>query len=671
MSSKSTHDSVAEEVKQLRDAIQHHDYQYYVLNAPEISDREYDKLMQRLRELESQRPDLITPDSPTQRVGERPIERFQRVRHAIPMLSIDNTYSIAEVREFHQRVLRGLGVTKVEYVLDPKIDGVAVSIRYERGRLVQGATRGDGEFGDDITQNIKTIKTVPLTLHGNGWPEVLEVRGEVYWPRKDFVEFNRKRELEGETALANPRNATAGTLKLLDSRIVARRKLAFICHSFGQVEPMVAETHFELAQQVNRWGVPINPHLKKVQDVEELIRLIEEWKDKRSDLEYLTDGMVVKVDRFDFRDRLGYTARSPRWVIAFKYEAEQAVTTIRNVRWQVGKLGTLTPVADLDPVWVAGSTVSRVSLHNTDIIAELGVRIGDTVVIEKAGEVIPHVVSVVTERPRGKKEIIAPEKCPECNGPVERYEGGVALRCINPACPAQLKERLEYYGHRDLMNIDGLGPAIIEQLVDKGLVKEYADLYKLRWEDLLQLERMGDKSAENLIQASEASKGRDLPRVIASLNILHVGLRTAEELAKHFKSMDKLMDCPVDQLETIADIGPVVAKSIYDYFHSEKNRRVIAHMKEAGVNMNLLQAATPAGMGKLAGKTIVVTGTLSRFSRSEIEDIIKQHGGKPGSSVSAKTDFVVAGTDPGSKYEKAKTLGVKIINEDEFLAMIR
>ncbi|MFA5863879.1 MAG: NAD-dependent DNA ligase LigA [Phycisphaerae bacterium] len=670
MESKTDKSSTDKEISKLRAEIHRHDHLYYAQNQPEISDREYDKLLQRLKELETQRPDLITSDSPTQRVGERPLEAFRRVRHSIAMLSIDNTYNIEEVKEFHNRVLRGLGAVKLDYIIDPKIDGVSASLRYENGKLALGSTRGDGEYGDDITQNIKTIKTIPLVLGGKDWPKVLEVRGEVYWPRKSFVEFNRQREKAGEAVLANPRNATAGALKLLDSRMVAQRKLSFICHSFGLVDPMPANSHYELSQMVATWGIPISKYLQKVGSIEEVIKIIEEWAQKRSELEYQTDGMVVKIDRFDYRDKLGTTARSPRWVIAYKYEAEQAPTVIRQVRWQVGKLGTLTPVADLDPVWVAGTTVSRASLHNFDIIQELGVRVGDSVIIEKAGEIIPQVVAVVKERPRGKEAIEPPKKCPVCEGPVKKDEGGVALRCINPSCPAQFKEQLEFYGKRDLMNIENLGPAIVEQLVDKGLVREYADLYKLKKEELTGLERMGPKSADNLVKGIEESKTRDLPRVIAALNIQHVGLRTAEELADHFKTMDQLMNTSVEELQNVPEIGPVVARSVYDYFHSPINRKIVEQLEKAGVNMKL-QKAAPAGPQKLADKTLVVTGTLSQFSRREIEDLIKKHGGKVGSSVSSNTDFLIVGEDAGSKLEKAKELGVKTITEDEFLEMTK
>jgi DNA ligase (NAD+) len=663
-------DSIAGEIKKLRDEIHRHDYLYYTKSEPEISDREYDALLKRLQDLEKEHPELITPDSPTQRVGERPIEAFARVRHEVPMLSIDNTYSIDEVKEFHHRVLKGLDVNHVDYVVDPKIDGVAVSVRYEKGRLVLGVTRGDGEYGDDITQNIRTIKTIPLKLHGKDWPEVLEVRGEVYWPRKEFVAYNQRRQAEGQVAMANPRNATAGTLKQLDARMVAERKLSFMCHGFGVITPMLAKSHFELAKMICRWGIPINPHLERIENIDALVAMIELWRDKRTELEYQTDGMVVKVDRFDYRDQLGFTARSPRWVIAFKYEAEQAPTVVRQVRWQVGKLGTLTPVADLDPVWVAGTTVSRASLHNMDIVQNLGVKIGDTVLIEKAGEIIPQVVSVVMEQPRGEKEIVPPKHCPVCNGPVERSEGEVAIRCINPACPAQLKERLAFYGARDQMNIENLGPAIVDQLVDKGLVKEYADLYKLTRLDLLDLERMGEKSVEKLLDAIEESKSRDLAKLVAALNIHHVGVRTAEQLTDHYHTMESLMNASIEELQNVADIGPVVAQSIYDYFHSDRNRQVIEHLCASGVNMVSQRANEPQGEKKLSGKTLVVTGTLEKFSRSEIEAMIKKLGGKPTSSVSAKTDYLVVGAEAGSKLEKAKKLGVKILSEEEFIKLI-
>jgi len=664
-------DKVAAELNRLRDEIRRHDHLYYVLAKPVISDREYDRLMARVKQIEADRPELITPDSPTQRIGDRPIEGFAKVRHDVPMLSIDNTYSPDELREFHNRVLKGLDTKKVDYVADPKIDGVAVSLRYEAALLVLAVSRGDGEVGDDITANVRTIRTVPLRLTGTGWPRVLEVRGEVYWPRDAFAEFNRQRELAGEPTLANPRNATAGTLKLLDCRIVAQRRLAFYCHSFGRVEPMVANSHYKLATMAARWGIPVNPHLKIVNTLDQLAEFIDQWNEKRSELNYQTDGVVVKVDQFDLRSKLGTTARAPRWCIAYKYAAEQAVTTIRNVRCQVGKLGTLTPVGDLKPVWIGGTTVSHASLHNYDQVKRLGVKIGDTVIIEKAGEIIPQVVSVVTDRPRGKTAIKPPRTCPECGGAVEKDEGGVYIRCVNPFCQAKLKERIRYFASRNLMDIENLGPAIIDQLVDSGLVKGFADLYKLKQGDLAALDRMGDKSADNLIAAIEQSKTRDLSRVIAALNIPHVGVTTAEVLAGHLKDIDALMAATCDELAELPDIGPVVAKSIGDYFGSTNGRKAVSDLKAVGVNMQLLETEAQASETPLAGKTVVVTGTLTEFSRGEIEALIKKLGGRATSSVSAKTDMVVAGKNPGSKFDKAEKLGVKTITEKEFLDMLR
>jgi DNA ligase (NAD+) len=664
-----THE-IAAAIHRLREEIRRHDYLYYVLARPAISDRDYDRLLAELAELEAARPDLVTPDSPTRRLGDRPIEGFEQVRHSELMLSIDNTYSIEEVRKFHQRVVKTLGTTDVDYVVDPKIDGVAVSLRYEGGVLAMGVTRGDGEVGDDITINIKTIRAIPLRLRGQNWPTVFEVRGEVYWPRKDFAEFNHGRELAGEPPLANPRNATAGTLKLLDSRIVAKRRLAFYCHSFGHVEPMPVNTHHDLARLASECGIPVSPHLRRVGDLDQLIELIEQWDAKRSKLEYQTDGMVIKVDRFDLREELGSTSRAPRWCIAYKYESEQAVTIVRDIRWQVGKLGTLTPVADLDPVWVAGTTVSRASLHNYDQIQRLGLHIGDAVIIEKAGEIIPQVVSVLVDRPRGTKSVKPPHECPVCRGPVEKDEGGVYLRCINHSCEAQLKERIRYFAARDLMDIDNLGPALIDQLVDQGLVKELADLYKLTEADLAGLDRMGAKSARNVIQAIRESRFRDLPRILAALNIQHVGITTAEVLARAFKSMDRLMNASLEELTQVPGVGAVVAGSIFSFFHSDHGRATINHLRAAGLNMALQEMAEP-GETTLTGKTIVVTGTLQQFSRQEIEARIKTLGGKPTSTVSSNTDFLVVGENPGSKLDKARNLGVKTLTEDEFLALIK
>jgi len=662
-------DQIEKEIEQLREEIRRHDYLYYVKNQPEISDRQYDRLMDRLKELEARRPDLVTPDSPTQRIGDQPVEGFAKVRHAVPMMSIDNTYTFDELREFDQRVRKVLGTGKYSYVVDPKIDGVAVSLRYEHGVLTLGCTRGDGVTGDDITQNIRTIRAIPLRLAGRGHPAVLEVRGEVYWPRKEFVKFNEQRAKAGEPTLANPRNATAGTLKQLDPRVVAQRKLSFICHGFGQVEPLPTDSHYELASLCARWGIPISRHLQRVDGYDQLVHVIERWRQARADLEYQTDGMVAKIDSFRQREQLGATSRAPRWCIAYKYEAEQAVTVVKDVRWQVGKLGTLTPVADLEPVWVSGTTVSHASLHNVDQIHRLGVQVGDQVVIEKAGEIIPQVVRVLREKREGTRPIKPPASCPVCRGPVTRDEGGVYLRCMNPSCPAQLKERLRYFASRDLMDVSTLGPALIDQLVDKGLVKEFADLYKLRYDQIVSLERMGPKSAENLLKAIEESKSRSLAQVIAALNIPNVGLTTAVVLAEQLGSIDALMNASQEQLQQVPDVGPIVARNIHEFFHSKQGREVIEHLRAVGVKMQP-QKRPAARQQLLADKTVVVTGTLENFSRKQIEDLIRQLGGHPSSSVSSKTDFVIYGDSPGSKLAKARQLNVKTLTESQFLKLI-
>jgi DNA ligase (NAD+) len=664
--------NVAKRVEELREEIRRHDYLYYVLARPEISDRQYDRLMEELKKLEAEHPELIAPDSPTQRVGGAPLEGFASVRHAVPMMSIDNTYNEGELREFDDRVRRGLGGEKYEYLVDPKIDGVAISLRYERGRLVSGATRGDGTTGDDVTQNVRTIRSVPLKLTGRGIPDVLEVRGEVYWPKKDFEEFNAAREAAGEPTFANPRNGTAGTLKQLDSRIVAERKLAFIAHSFGQIEPLPAETQSELFNKFKAWGIPVNPHRFLCKDIDAVIKLVHEWDAKRHDLEYATDGLVIKVDRLDQRDALGATSKYPRWCIAFKYAAEQAATLLKDVTFQVGKLGTITPVAELEPVELAGTTVKRASLHNFDQVERLGVKIGDTVFVEKAGEIIPQVVGVVEEkRPRHAKPIVPPDKCPECKGPVARDEGGVFLRCINPECPAQIKEKLRYFCARNQMDIEGVGPALIEQLVDRGFVREFADLYHLgeRRDELIDLERMGAKSADNLLASIEESKTRGLARVVAALNIRHVGTRAAELLADHFGSMDALASASIEELLQVEEVGEVMAKTIHEWFSSDAGKRTVAHLAAAGIDMKAHRRQRAATQ-PLAGKTVVVTGTLERFSRKEIQDLIKELGGSAAGSVSKKTDFVVAGAEAGSKLDKARQLGVEVIDEAEFLKRI-
>jgi len=676
----------ARRIEQLRAEIRRHDRLYYTEGRPEISDEEYDRLMRELRELEAQFPELVTPDSPTQRVGEQPLEGFAHVTHTLPMLSIDNTYSAAELREFDARVRRGLGAVKYEYVVDPKIDGVAVALRYEGGRLALGATRGDGQTGDDITQNLRTIRNIPLRLEGSGWPEVLEVRGEVYWPRADFERANQRLLAEGKEPFKNPRNATAGTLKQLDPRVVARRGLAFVAHGFGVVEPLPRDVrlHTELLARLRGWGIPTSPHTRVCADIEAVIDFVEEWKPRRRELEYDTDGLVVKVNQLALREELGATSKAPRWCIAFKYAAEQAESRILSVDFQVGKLGTITPVANLEPVQLSGTTVKRATLHNFEQVRRLDLHIGDTVVVEKAGEIIPQVVGVAAgKRKRGARPIAPPTKCPECGGKAVQDEGGVYLRCINPSCPAQFVERLKFFCGRDQMDIEGMGEELVRRLVERGLVRCFADLYRLgaRGQELAELEFapakedrkatvLGEKRAERVLAGIEASKQQPLSRLLAALGIRHVGANTAELLAEHFGNMDALLAADEQALQEVEGIGPEVAASVRAWFGSEAGRRTIAELKAAGVNMQQPKRAAARRSTALAGKTVVVTGTLEKYSRKEIEELIRELGGKPTGSVSSKTDYVVAGSDPGSKLEKAQKLGVAVLTETEFERLI-
>ena len=656
-------------IEQLRAEIRKHDYLYYVLNRPRISDRQYDKLFAELKELEQANPELITADSPTQRVSERPLEGFATIRHAVPMLSMDNTYNSEELKAFDERVRKQLGSGDYNYVVELKIDGVAISLRYERGELVAAATRGDGEVGDDVTANVRTIKAVPLVLLGNGKiPDVLEVRGEVYMPTNAFVELNKLRAEAGEPAFANPRNAAAGSLKLLDAKITAARHLSFFAYSIGEVSEPLAESHYKTLQTFRRLGLPVNPNIKRARTIEETIGICLGWSEKRLKLDYRIDGMVIKVNRFDQRDMLGATGRAPRWCISYKFPAEQAETVVKSIDVQVGKSGILTPVANLAPVQLAGTTVKRASLHNFDELNRLDVRCGDSVVIEKAGEIIPQVVEVKKAlRPPGAAPFKIPQKCPNCGSAVAKDENGVYVRCINPNCLAQLKERLKYFAGRDQMDIETLGAALIEQLVDTGLVKNFADLYKLQKSQLTHLERMAEKSAGNVMESIEKSKDRPLWRFIAALGIRHIGGQSAQILAEHFSSLHILMNADQETLAEIDQIGPTMAKSVYDYFRTPQNRSVINELLAAGVKPKQQKAKHT---DKLAGKTIVVTGTLENFTRQQIEQAIRRAGGKASSSVSKKSDFVLAGKEAGSKLDKALKLGIKVINEKEFLEII-
>jgi len=662
-------ENVKKQVERLRKEIRRHDYLYYVLNQPKISDRRYDKLFAELKELEKKHPELITADSPTQRVSEKPLEAFESVRHAVSMLSIDNTYSADELREFDKRVAKTLESEDYDYVVELKIDGLAISLRYEKGSLVNAATRGDGTTGDDVTANVRTIKAVPLVLVDTGKvPEIIEVRGEVYMPTKSFIELNRLRLEAGEPAFANPRNAAAGSLKLLDARITAQRNLSFLAYSVGEVSESVAKEHFQLLQSFKKFGLPVNPNIKKAKDIDEVINICLGWAEKKSKLDYQIDGMVIKVNRLDQHELLGATGRAPRWCISYKFPAEQAETKVEYIAVQVGKTGTLTPVAHLTPVQLAGTTVKRATLHNFDEIKRLDVRVGDTVIIEKAGEIIPQVIEVKKKlRPSNARPFHVPKKCPNCGGAVQKDENGVYIRCVNPDCFGQLRERLRYFAGRGQMDIEHLGTALIDQLVDSGLVRSFADIYKLQKSDLIDLERMAEKSAQNVIDAIEKSKTQPLWRLVAALGIRHIGSESAQILAEHFGSLDALIRADVQKLEEIEQIGPTMAESIYQYFKEPANGKVIDELLAAGLKPKHHRMKRS---DKLTGKTIVVTGTLEKFTRLQAEQAIKQAGGKSASSVSKKTDFVLAGDNPGSKLDKAKKLGVEIINEKQFLEMI-
>ncbi|MBN2375730.1 MAG: NAD-dependent DNA ligase LigA [Sedimentisphaerales bacterium] len=687
--------SVEKLIERLRGELRRHDHLYYVENSPVVSDQQYDELFAELKQLEGKHPELVTVDSPTQRVGGRPLEGFKTIRHAVAMLSMDNTYSADELREFDKRVRKIIGEQQVRYVVETKIDGVAVSLRYEAGKLVQAATRGDGVSGDDITANIRTLRSVPLVLgkvaaeakpgpagdrQGGEEslfeksrvkvPAVLEVRGEVFMPNSEFRRINAEREQAAEAPFANPRNATAGSLKMLDSREVAKRGLRFLGYSLGEVDVDWAGTHREALEKLTALSVPINPGHELANDIEEVIEICGRWEKNRVELDYQIDGMVVKVDDLAQREQLGQTSRAPRWCIAYKFAAERAETKVKEIVVQVGKTGALTPVANLEPVQLAGTTVSRASLHNFEELARKDVRQGDTVLVEKAGEIIPQVVEVLKEkRPQNSQVFRPPLQCPQCKGTVAKDEGGVYIRCINPACPAQLVERLRHFAGRDQMDIEGLGVSLVEQLVREGLVKSFADVYRLDEQQVAALERMGKKSAANLVKAIEASKNQPLERVLAGLGILHVGRRAAAVLAEEFGSLDALLHADKEQLQAIDEIGPAIAESVYQFCHGETTRNLIEDLRQVGLQMPGQTARKKKG-GKLQGKTVVVTGSVADFTRGQLEALIKEHGGKATSSVSKKTTLVVVGENPGSKAKKANQLGLEVMTGQEFLDML-
>ncbi len=679
-------ESTAQKAAKLRDEINRHNYLYYVEAKPQVSDREYDRLLRELTDLEAAHPELVTPDSPTQRVGGQPLDAFRTVTHAVRMMSIDNTYSEEDLRAFDERVRKALGGEQPAYVAEPKIDGVAVSIRYEKGVMVLAATRGDGRRGDDITANVRTIRSVPLRLHADGKakvPDVMEVRGEIYMPNEVFQRLNKQRQEEGADVFANPRNATAGTLKLLDSKVVATRRLRFAAHGLGQVEPLPCDTYWECMRHAARWGIPLPEGVQQAATIDDAVKIIHAFEKKRGKLAYQTDGMVIKVDAFAQREKLGTTSKAPRWVIAYKYQAEQAQTKLLGVNWQVGRTGKLTPVAEMEPVFLAGTTVKAASLHNIEQIGRLDVHLGDTVVIEKAGEIIPQVIQVVTEkRPAGAKKITMPGHCPSCGAKVEKEEGTPDIRCPStPAeCKAQLKEAVRWFCARNQMNAERLGEALIDQLVDAGLVKTFADIYRLKKEQLIELERMGERSAQNVIDSINASRASDLPRLLAGLGIRHVGRTVAFTLAQNFGSLAALASAGAEQISAVMGIGPVIARSVNDYFQSDWGKDAAAQLKDVGINPTqpVVAPAAPSGAdgaapaaagGPLAGKSVVVTGTLKHFKRDQIEQIILKLGGKAAGSVSKKTAYLVAGESAGSKLDKAKELGVRVLTEEEFMEL--
>jgi DNA ligase (NAD+) len=662
----------ADEIERLRDEIRLHDRKYYVEAAPEISDTDYDRLIDRLKKLEAAHPELITADSPTQRIGDQPVDDLTSITHRAPMLSIENTYSVEELREYGQRIAKLLPDETIEWVVELKIDGVAVSMLYEQGRLVYGASRGNGVVGDDVTHNIRTVLGVPLRLSGKHPPAELEVRGEVYMTNADLASLNQEQDRKGEKLYANSRNVAAGTIRLLDPRICAERKLRLFCHGVGVTEGLRATTHMEFLQEIREYGLPATPMVECFASFEAAIEHCEALIERLHELDFEIDGLVLKVNRFDQRARLGSTSKSPRWLIAYKFEKYEATTGVEQIRVQVGKTGAITPVADLQPVELAGTTVSRASLHNADEIARKDVRVGDVVVVEKAGKVIPHIVRVEKHlRTQDLPPFEFPTHCPECGTAVVKDEGGVYIRCPNPACPAQVKERIRYFASRNAMDIEGLGDKLVEQLVTAGLVRNYGDLYRLTEEQLTDLERMGKKSAQNLIEGVAASRGRGLAKLLNALAIRHVGARVATLLAEQFGSIMALQAATEEELGEVNEIGPIIAKSVYEFLHSEAGQQTIDDLAALGIDMTApLAARKEAASGPLAGKTLVVTGTLPTYGREEIEALIAELGGRAASSVSKKTDYVVAGEKAGSKLDKAQKLGVQILTEAEFNALI-
>jgi len=663
-------EAAAETIEALREAIHRHNYLYYVEDRPEISDAEYDRLLRELRALEAAHPELITPDSPTQGVGGRVGPAFAPVGHLVAMLSLDNAMSPDDLREFEARISRALPQARFDFVCEPKIDGLGVALLYERGRFTRGATRGDGRVGEDITQNLRTIKAIPSTLHGPlKDAKRLEVRGEVYMPREAFAKLNARLEEAGEPTFANPRNAAAGAVRQKEPAITATRPLEIFLYHASVLDPALFASHWERLQALKKSGFTVNPRSERCPDIDAVIAYCRRLEAERDELEYDADGAVVKVNDLEQQRRLGATAHHPRWAIAFKFAARQATTQVKGITINVGKTGALTPTAQLEPVELAGVTVSNVSLHNEDEVRKKDVRVGDTVLIERAGDVIPYLVQVVTaKRPAGARPFHMPRTCPVCGAPAERPEGEAIWRCTNVACPAQLKERLFHWGGRRAMDIEHLGEVVIDQLVDREMVRDFADLYELDVEQLAGLERMAEKSATNLVEAIQASKGRGLSRVLNGLGIRMVGERAAQLLAARFGSMERLEKASADDINEIPGIGPKIAESVARFFHDERNRKIIRRLREVGLDLS--EKGVSDKPGPLTGKTLVLTGGLRRVTRDEAKDAILRLGGRVAGTVSRKTDYVIVGEDPGSKADDAKRLGVTVLDEAQFLSLI-
>ena len=665
--------AIKKEIEWLRGKLRHHEYRYYVLDDPEISDAAYDKLMQKLQALEAAHPELITPDSPTVRVGGTPRDGFQTVQHARAMLSLDNAFSYDALRDFDRRVREGIGREKIEYIAEHKFDGLSISLQYAGGKLVRGVTRGDGTTGEDVTPNVKTIRSIPLRMDADVLkkakiPADFEVRGEVLMTRKAFEALNRQQELSGGKIFVNARNSAAGAVRVLDPSITAARRLDFFAYYLFVDGKVPFPKHSESLLALKQLRFRASDDWKLCNGIEAVIAYCDEWDAKREKLPYEIDGVVIKVNSTGIQNELGFTSKAPRWAIAYKYPARQEMTVVNDIRVNVGRTGALTPVAFLEPVQVGGVTVSRSTLHNMDEVGRLGVQIGDTVLIERAGEVIPHVLKVVKEG-KNRKPFHMPKNCPECGSAIHHVEGEVAYRCVNAACPAKRKESLLHFASRHAMNIDGLGEKIVDQLVEKGLVKDVADLYALKEDDVAALERMAEKSAQNLLEEIEGSKKSSLARLIYALGIFSVGERTGQLLAQHFSSLEELAAAKEEQLEAVHEVGPKVAASIVEFFSEPANRQLIKKLNKVGVHPTAEKREVKSD--KFAGKSFVFTGGLANRSREEAADLVQQHGGKISGSVSKKTDYVVVGTDPGSKYDKAKELGVPILTESEFEKLLQ